>query len=150
MCYATGTIPCSEACDEAGGCLLSSQETDMESVSICVAGGREFDNYDYLRDCMDSIKHLHYNKEITLISGACRGGDELGERYAEEQHWFIESHPPDYKNVLPAKRAPLVRNEEMAEQADVLCAFWDGKSRGTRHMIGCAIRQGLEVHIFRY
>ena len=33
MCYATGTIPCSEACDEAGRCLLSQQENEMQRPS---------------------------------------------------------------------------------------------------------------------
>lgn len=38
----------------------------------------------------------------------------------------------------------------MAQLADVLVAFWDGKSRGTRNMIDEALRSGLEVHVFRY
>lgn len=121
----------------------------MDKISICVAGGREFDDYEYLARCMDSIKYRHGKKEITLVSGAAKGADALGEKYAGEQDWVIESHPPDYKRYL-GRKAPLIRNEEMAQEADVLVVFWDGASTGTRHMIGCAMRQGLEVHIFRY
>jgi hypothetical protein len=98
---------------------------------------------------MDSIKYRHGKKAVELVSGACRGADTLGERYAEEQHWVIHSHPPDY-DKYPGRSAPLIRNEAMAEEADVLVAFWDGRSRGTRHMIGCAFRNNLEIHIFRY
>lgn len=122
----------------------------MGLIRIVIAGGREFDDYDYMRECMNSIKHLYYNRSIEVISGACRGADELGEKWAAENHFAVDSKPPDYKNIKPSKRAPLVRNEEMAKAADVLCAFWDGESRGTRHMIGCAFREGLEIHIFRY
>lgn len=121
------------------------------SISICVAGGRDFNDIEYMFDCLDSVKHLYWRHEVTLISGAAKGADELGERYARDQHWLIESHSPQYTKFKGNERyAPLARNEEMAKEADVLVAFWDGKSKGTRHMIGCAFRQGLEIHIFRY
>lgn len=121
----------------------------MGLIRIVIAGGREFDDFDYMRECMNSIKHLYYNRSIEVISGACRGADELGEQWAAENHFAVESKPPDYKKY-PPKQAPLIRNDEMAKRGDVLCAFWDGESRGTRHMIGCAMREGLEIHIFRY
>ena len=120
----------------------------MDKIKICVSGGREFNDYDQLASCMDSIKHLHHMKAITLISGECRGADKLGEQYAEEQHWPIDQYPADWKEHK--KSAGFIRNEKMAQEADVLCAFWDGASRGTRHMIGCAFRNDLEIHIFRY
>ena len=150
MFYGPGIVPIVEKLAVKGRCLMT-LGVRMDSVAICVAGGREFDDYGFLSSCMDSIKHLHYMEEVTLISGAARGADTLGEQYAEEQQWLVESHPPDYD--VPQylrKRAPFVRNQKMAEIADVLCAFWDGKSKGTKHMIGCAMKEGLEIHIFRY
>ena len=54
------------------------------------------------------------------------------------------------------KRAGYVRNVEMAKFAiennsvGVLIAFWDGKSKGTKHMIGLAGKYGLETHIIRF
>lgn len=38
----------------------------------------------------------------------------------------------------------------MAENADALVAFWDGKSRGTASMIDLAYRYNLRVRIVRY
>ena len=38
----------------------------------------------------------------------------------------------------------------MAEYADVLIAFWDGKSRGTKHMIDTAKEHNLEVIVIHY
>jgi hypothetical protein len=35
----------------------------------------------------------------------------------------------------------------MAKYADVLIAFWDGESKGTKHMIDLAIKYKLEIHI---
>jgi hypothetical protein len=38
----------------------------------------------------------------------------------------------------------------MAENADALVAYWDGKSPGTKHMIATAMNKGLLVRIKRY
>jgi len=38
----------------------------------------------------------------------------------------------------------------MAQYADGLIAFWDGKSRGTKHMIDLAERADIEVRVFNY
>ena len=44
----------------------------------------------------------------------------------------------------------MIRNAEMAKVADALIAFWDGKSRGTAHMINFAKRKGLDVYVVDY
>ena len=33
----------------------------------------------------------------------------------------------------------------MAKYANALIAFWDGKSKGTKHMIDIATKKGLDV-----
>jgi hypothetical protein len=38
----------------------------------------------------------------------------------------------------------------MAKYADALMAFWDGKSRGTKHMIDMANNTGLKIRIISY
>jgi hypothetical protein len=37
-----------------------------------------------------------------------------------------------------------------AEKIGVLFAFWDGKSKGTKHMIDLAYQYGLDVHVINY
>ena len=120
------------------------------TVKIVIAGGREFNDPAYLEHCMRGVYHLHSHKGIEIITGACRGADQLGEDWARNLGLPVDSRPPDYENIFPAKRAPLVRNEEMAAMAQVVCAFWDGQSTGTKHMIACAFRNNLEVHVFPY
>lgn len=44
------------------------------------------------------------------------------------------------------KSAGYKRNQEMANVSTHLIAFWDGKSRGTKHMIDIAKRDGLKSH----
>jgi hypothetical protein len=38
----------------------------------------------------------------------------------------------------------------MAKNADALLAFWDGKSRGTMHMIEYAEQMNLKVKVVNY
>jgi hypothetical protein len=38
----------------------------------------------------------------------------------------------------------------MANYSDTLIAFWDGKSKGTKHMIETAREKGLSVNVCRY
>jgi hypothetical protein len=46
-----------------------------------------------------------------------------------------------------SKSAGLKRNIEMAAFADILIAFWDGESKGTKHMIEFATQVGLKVKV---
>ena len=48
---------------------------------------------------------------------------------------------------VDGRRAGFVRNEEMAQVADGLVAFWDGASPGTGHMI--ATMQALGKRVVR-
>jgi len=50
----------------------------------------------------------------------------------------------------PTKAAGPKRNEQMANDADALIAFWDGKSKGTKNMIDAANKLGLYVIIVFY
>ena len=120
-------------------------------VRICIAGGRDFDDIEFLFNCMEAVRHLYWNHEIVVVSGACKGADKLGERWARDYGYRIDSRPPNYEAFKGNERyAPLARNEEMAKESDVLCAFWHGSSKGTAHMIGQAMEKGLELHVFRY
>ncbi len=115
---------------------------------VIVAGSRTFDNYDLLRRKLDYELVNQAGKDITIVSGAARGADKLGEKYAIERGYSIDSHPADWEKY--GKSAGYIRNKEMAQSADALLAFWDGKSRGTMHMIDLAKQHGLKVIIVRY
>lgn len=113
-----------------------------------VAGGREFNNYSLLKTKMDFALQNKVSEGITIVSGAARGADKLGERYAQERGYKIDSHPAKWDEF--GKSAGYIRNKEMAQNADALVAFWDGKSRGTKHMIDLAKQYGLKVIVINY
>ena len=50
----------------------------------------------------------------------------------------------------PTKAAGLKRNQQMANDADALIAFWDGKSRGAKNMIQFANKLDLRMIIVFY
>lgn len=114
---------------------------------VIIAGSREFQDYAILKATMDKLLK-NVRDEIVIISGTARGADALGERYARERNYAIHSFPAEWDRF--GKAAGFVRNEEMAANADALVAFWDGQSRGTKHMIDIAKRNQLKVRIIRF
>lgn len=139
-------------------------------VRIIIAGGREFNDYDLLKksvldiifdlECRNTVTGIgNYSRVkekhlIEFISGTARGADKLGEKFVAESIWSVKRFPADWNTY--GKRAGYIRNEQMAKYAmsdnsyGVLIAFWDGKSRGTMHMIDLAKKHGLEVHVVNY
>ena len=115
-------------------------------MKVIIAGGRDFNNYELLREKCDII--LSNQQELVIVSGRVSGADSLGERYAKEKGYEMELFPADWKKY--GKSAGYVRNSEMAEVAESLIAFWDGKSRGTKNMIDIAKNKGLKVRIVNY
>ena len=114
---------------------------------LIVAGGRDFDNYAGLEKSLDYLLK-NINDEIQIVCGMARGADCLGERYAKEHGYKVRYFQADWD--MDGKSAGYKRNVQMAENADALVAFWDGQSRGTKHMIETAQRMGLDVRVKKY
>lgn len=130
-------------------------------MKVIIAGGRNFQDYNLLRDTCDYM--LHDQKEIEVVSGKAYGADELGEVYAKGREYKIKEFPADWTDfsepcVIKVNKkgekynalAGLKRNERMAQYADALIAFWDGKSTGTKDMIERARKHGLKVKVQMY
>ena len=114
---------------------------------VIIAGTRTFDDYDLLCKYVD-IKLSNICQSIEIVSGGARGADALGERYAKDRGYKLRVFPADWNKY--GKRAGYLRNVQMAEYADALIAFWDGKSRGTANMIAEARALGLLVGVKHY
>lgn len=81
-----------------------------------------------------------------LVSGGARGVDSSAKAYALKNNIPIKEFLPDY-NAL-GKSAPLVRNIDIIKYADVVLAFWDGESRGTKFVIDNCKKIGKPCKIF--
>ena len=116
---------------------------------IIIAGGRDFMDYNLLKEKTNKIlQEKRVSHKIVIISGCARGADTLGLRYASENAFDVEEYPANWDKY--GKKAGYMRNVEMAENADALIAFWDGKSKGTKHMIDIATERNLPTRVIRY
>ena len=114
---------------------------------VIIAGGRDFNNYKELKKYCDKMLSKISHK-VEIVSGGARGADRLGEKYAKEKGYKTYLYSADWESY--GKSAGVIRNEQMAEFADLLIAFWDGESKGTANMIGLAKGYGLGIRVYYY
>ena len=114
-------------------------------MKYIIAGGRDFNN----RAIMFPILSKHIsNMSDTIISGDARGADALGAEWAAHFQIPIQHFPAQWDKY--GKSAGFIRNAEMGEEADALIAFWDGKSKGTAHMIKTMKRNNKPYWVYNY
>lgn len=108
-------------------------------MRIAIIGSRSFDNYEYLKKCL-----LQYiTKGSHIISGGASGADSLAQQFAKEHGLPITIYYPDWNNL--GKKAGFIRNKTIIENSDLVVAFWDGESKGTKSSIDLAMKEGLGV-----
>ncbi len=87
-------------------------------------------------------------KETTeIISGGARGVDTSAREYALANGLKLTEFLPDYSRY--GRSAPLKRNITIIENADLVIAFWDGNSHGTRFVIEQCRKLGVPLRVFR-
>ncbi len=124
-------------------------KTILPLYRVIIAGGRDFDDYGLLCESCDRLlAQKHQTHSIVIVSGAARGADTLGERYAHERGYAVEQYPANWEQ--DGKAAGFIRNAQMASVADTLIAFWDGHSRGTAHMINQARQKSIPYRIVKF
>lgn len=114
----------------------------MKFTKLIIAGSRDFNDYPLLAATMD---RLYPVSPDAIISGTARGADKLGERYAKEHDIYLIQVPADWDRY--GKRAGYLRNEEMADMATHVLLFWDGESKGTKHMRDISKKHNLVVDV---
>ena len=114
-------------------------------MKFIIAGGRNFNNrtimFPILSKYIDNLKD-------TIISGDAQGTDMLGIEWANALGIPVQHFPAKWEKY--GKSAGFIRNSEMAEHADALIAFWDGKSKGTAHMIKTMKSKWKKYWVFNY
>ncbi len=86
-------------------------------------------------------------KETTqIITGGAKGIDTLAEKYADENNITKTIIKPEYKKY--GIHAPLIRNKEIVEKADLIIAIWDGESKGTKSAIDYAKELNKKINLY--
>lgn len=84
--------------------------------------------------------------EITeVVCGMAAGPDSIGREWAKDHNIPVVEFPAKWKHY--GRSAGIRRNIQMADYAEALIAFWDGESRGTKHMIEHAKSMDLKVSV---
>jgi hypothetical protein len=89
-----------------------------------IAGSRSFQDYNLAWAVMADL-----GWDIKTVLTDCA----VGKAWAKAHGVAIEEHPADW--------------ERLAEVADACIVFWDGTSKGSKHMIDIAQKHGLLVKV---
>lgn len=81
-----------------------------------------------------------------IVSGGARGVDTSAREYALSHGIKLTEFLPEYTKY--GRSAPLKRNITIIEYSDIVLAFWDGKSRGTKFVIDNCRKLGVEVRVY--
>lgn len=125
-----------------------------ESLRVAITGSRRLKNdiyapfiFDHLDDFFAEIP---LSKKIVVLSGMAAGPDKRGIMYAQSQGFEVERFEAQWQGQGgdTNKNAGIERNIKMLDTADVMIAFWDGKSSGTKHAIQYAAERKLLVMVY--
>lgn len=113
-------------------------------MKVAIVGSRDWSKEDLIRDQLDLMKK-HY-PTLTIVSGGARGVDTFAERWAKDNKVPTIIYLPDWERH--GRSAGFRRNYTIIQEADMVVAFWDKKSKGTEHSINLGIKRGIPVFVF--
>ena len=125
-------------------------------MKIAVVGSRNFINKDFIETIMSIHFNIHHDD--ILVSGGAKGVDSIAEEIVKEwnnNYHFYANNPKQFKKIIfkpdwnkYGKSAGFIRNKLIINEAELVLAFWDGKSKGTKHSIDLAIKAGKPIDIY--
>ena len=111
-------------------------------MRVAIVGSRHFSEPDRVVEYVASLPH-----GASIITGSASGVDAAATKTARAKGIPVQVIPASFDELAdPSKSA--ARNQRLIDACDVLVAFWDGASKGTRNTVERALDSGKEVHVF--
>jgi len=115
-------------------------------MRLAIVGSRSFEeNEDNYILMTNAIRDIFETGIDLIISGGASGADKLGKLFAEQNNLPYKEFLPNWQER--GKIAGLERNTQIVDACDILIAFWDLVSRGTKDSINKALKSGKPVII---
>jgi len=111
--------------------------------NIAIVGSRSFTDYAVFKA---KLSEVSISSDDTIVSGGAKGPDSMAEKYASERGMKTIIHKPDWDRY--GKSAGFLRNQLIIDDADLVIAFHDGKSRGTASSISLAKKSNKPLIVF--
>jgi predicted Rossmann fold nucleotide-binding protein DprA/Smf involved in DNA uptake len=116
----------------------------MGAKKIGIIGSRSFNNKKQVYALLDKIFKKY--PDAMLVSGGANGPDSFAYQYCIDYGYDILVCGAGW--VRYGKRAGMMRNQRIADNSDIIIAFWDGVSTGTEDCMRKAKDAGKVVYIF--
>ena len=96
---------------------------------------------------VDNLEQYLPENTTEIVSGGAKGIDTCARKYAISHGIKLTEFLPEYSRY--GRGVPLKRNLKIIEYADVVIAFWDRQSKGTKNVIeNCKkLNVKVDVHI---
>ena len=111
-------------------------------MRVAIVGSRRFSEPGRVTDYVNTLPD-----RASIITGSASGVDAAATKAARAKGIPIQVMPASFDEVADAGKA-AARNQRLIDACDVLVAFWDGSSKGTRATVERALDAGKEVHVF--
>ena len=114
-------------------------------MKVIIAGSRTITKRHIVEDAF--FEWFGRQDVSEIVSGCAQGVDTLAIEFAEANGYDVVKFPANWydSNGKFDRSGGFKRNMQMAEYADALLAIWDGKSKGTKHMIDSMFLLGKPV-----
>lgn len=111
-------------------------------MRVGIVGSRHFAAPDRVAEYVQSLP-----PRTSIITGSASGVDAAATKAAREKGIPVQVVPASFEELADVSKA-AARNQRLVDACDVLVAFWDGSSKGTRATVERALDSGKEVHVF--
>jgi|SRR5215831_5181455 len=111
-------------------------------MRVAIVGSRHFADPERVTDYVKSLP-----AGWSIITGSASGVDAAATKAARARGLPVQVMPASFDEMADPSRS-AARNQRLVDSCDVLVAFWDGSSKGTRTTVERALDAGKEVHVF--